>query len=59
MVATNGTGASRQASIERAMASAWPCASASIPGNAPEVSTKLSTGSPKRPASSISRRALR
>ena len=58
-VATIGTGASRHASIERAIASAWPRASASMPGNAPEVSTKVSIGRPNRPASSISRRALR
>ena len=32
IVATIGTGASRQASIERAIASAWPRASASMPG---------------------------
>ena len=59
MVAMNGTGASSPASIERAMASAWPRASASMPGKAPAVSTKDRIGRPKRPASSISRRALR
>ena len=41
------------------MASAWPRASASMPGNAPAVSMKVSTGRLKRPASSISLRALR
>ena len=59
MVATKGTGASRQASIERAMASAWPRASASMPGKAPAVSTKVRIGRLKRLASSMMRRALR
>ena len=33
------------------MASAWPRSSASIPGKAPEVSTSVTTGRPKRPRS--------
>jgi hypothetical protein len=48
--ATKGTLMSRQVSIARAIASAWPRASASMPGKAPLVSTKVRTGSPKRPA---------
>ena len=59
MVATKGTGASRQASIDRAIASACPRASASMPGKAPAVSTKERIGMPKRPARSMMRRAFR
>ena len=45
--------------IDRAMASATPRSSASAPGDAPGVSTNVTTGSPNRSASSINRMALR
>ena len=57
--ATLGTPSERQASVERAIASAWPRASASTPGKAPAVSTSAITGRSNRSASSISRTALR
>jgi len=41
------------------MASDWPRSSASMPGQAPAVSMKVSTGRPKRSAIFISRSALR
>jgi hypothetical protein len=43
----------------RAMASDWPRSSASMPGQAPAVSMKVSRGSEKRSASFIRRSALR
>ena len=45
--------------IERAIASAMPRSSESGPGCAPGTSTKVTTGSPKRSASSMTRIALR
>jgi hypothetical protein len=45
--------------IERAIASAIPRSSDSGPGWAPGTSTKVTTGSPKRSASSMTRIALR
>src|SRR3546814_10750221 len=39
-----GTPSDRHASVERAIASAWPRSSASTPGKAPAVSTKVITG---------------
>ena len=59
MVETSGTFTFRQASVERAMASACPRSSASMPGKAPEVSTSVTMGRPKRSAISIRRAALR
>ena len=45
--------------MERAIDSATPRSSASGPGDAPGVSTKVTSGTPNRSASSISRIALR
>ena len=58
--ATFGAPSARQASVERAMASAWPRSSASMPGiGAGRVDEADSTGRPKRSASSIRRAAFR
>ena len=46
-------------SVERAIASACPRSSAWMPGKAPDVSTSVTTGRPKRSASCIRRIALR
>ncbi|KAG1385299.1 hypothetical protein G6F59_017487 [Rhizopus arrhizus] len=43
----------------RAIASDWPRDSASMPGQAPAVSIRVSTGRPKRSAIFIRRSALR
>ncbi|RAO54332.1 hypothetical protein PSN01_03754 [Micromonospora saelicesensis] len=42
-----------------AMAAAWPCSSALTPGSAPGVSTRVTTGRPRRAARRMSRSALR
>ncbi len=55
----SGTCSPRQTWMLRAIASAWPRSSASIPGNAPAVSTSTTTGRLKWSAIFISRCALR
>ena len=54
-----GTGKRAISKRFRAIASAWPRSSASKPGNAPGVSSKVMIGFPNFAASFISRRALR
>src|SRR5436190_2078606 len=57
--ATVGTSSRAIAACERAIAPPWLCCSAATPGYAPGMSTRLTRGKPCRPASSISRIALR